>query len=109
MRYVALWPLALLMAGCVVTAERDGLPTGVTLLGSEDGYCDGPIEIEADPDLVVEGGESTTVAVEDGEVDWQCLVGDTPDEGEFDCPEGTDYVRISRDEGEAEFRLECFG
>jgi hypothetical protein len=110
MRYLASCLLALLLAGCVITSEREGLPTGATLLGSEDGYCDGPVEIEGDPDVVVDEGESTTVAVEDGDVDWQCIAADaTSDAGEFDCPDGTDYVRISRDEDESDFTLECFG
>jgi hypothetical protein len=98
------------LAGCVVTAERDGLPTGVTLLDSEDAYCDGPIEIDADPDVVIDQGESATVALDDDDnVDWECQEGSDSDDGEFDCPDGTSYVRITREEDDADFTVECFG
>jgi hypothetical protein len=102
--------LPLFLAGCVVTSEREGLPTGVTLLGSERGYCDGPLEIEGDPDVVVDEGESTTVAVDDDDdIGWECMAGDSEREGEFDCPDGTSYIRITREDDEDEFDLECFG
>jgi hypothetical protein len=101
--------LPLLLAGCVVTSERDGLPTGVTMLGSDAGYCDGPIEIDADPDVVVDDGESTTIAVDDDEIDWECTAGSPRAGGELECPDGTTHVRITREEGDEEFTLECFG
>jgi hypothetical protein len=101
--------LPLFLAGCVVTSERDTLPTGVTMLGSDAGYCDGPIEIDADPDVTVDEGESITLAVDDDEIDWQCLAGSPQAGGELECPDGTSYVRITRQEDEEEFTLECFG
>lgn len=102
--------MALLLGGCVVnTAERDGLPTGVTLLDSDEGYCDGPIEFDSDPDVVIEPGETTTLALGDGDdVEWTCL-SDMRDHDTFDCPDGTSYVRITREEDAEEFALECYG
>lgn len=103
--------LAMLVAGCVVTTpERDELPTGVTLLGSDDVYCPGAMAIEGDPDVVVDEGESSVFAVNgDDDVDWHCLSEVKPDSGDMDCPDGTDYVRVSRDGDEPEFTLECYG
>ncbi|HEX7036326.1 MAG TPA: hypothetical protein VF210_11155 [Pseudomonadales bacterium] len=100
----------LALGGCVInTAEREGLPTGVTLLETEEGYCDGPIEIDADPDVMIESGESTTIALDDGDgLDWAC-VGDSRDYDELDCPEGSAYVRITREEDAEEFSFECYG
>lgn len=109
---IAIWLLLpLFLAGCVVTtSEREGLPTGVTLLESDEGSCDGPIEIEGDPDVLIDEGESTTIAVtDDDDIDWECMAGSSPDEGEFDCPDGTSYIRITRDEDDSEFTLECYG
>ena len=107
--FALLFPFVL--AGCVVESmERDGLPTGVTLLDSDEGQCDGALEIDGDPDLSIDEGEETVVAMDDGEeLEWECLGEYDRDEGEFECPAGTSYVRVFRDEDDPEFTLECYG
>lgn len=103
--------LPALAAGCIVVDKRqtDELPTGVTLLESNQGVCSGPIEFEGEPDIVVDEGEDATLQVADDDIQWRCLSGTYPDQGEVSCPERTGYVRITRDEGDSEFTLECFG
>lgn len=111
MRGTMLCLLMLWMAGCVVaTSEREQLPTGVTLLGSDEADCDGPIQIEGDPDVQVDPGETTVVVVDDDDdIDWQCMAEAIPDAGELDCPAGTSYVRITREQDESDFTMECYG
>lgn len=112
MRVALLMLLApLMLTGCVVSnVERESLPTGVTLLDSDQGVCDGPLQIEDNPNLIVEESEDITFVVDDeDDIDWQCLTDSYPRDGEADCPDGTSYVRVSREEDEAEFTLECFG
>lgn len=98
-----------LLAGCVVSPERDALPTGVTLLGSGSGECDGAIEVGTDPEVIVASGESTTLAVDAVDLDWACEAGAPQAGGNFSCPDGTTHLRVTRDQGEEEFTLECFG
>ncbi len=101
--------LATLFATGCATTPRETLPTGATLLGSDDGSCDGPIEIEGRPDVKVGQGKTVTLAVQgDEDKDWRCL-SDSDHHGEITCPDGTDYVRIIREEGKEGFRLECYG
>lgn len=113
MKLTALCALLLpfVLAGCVVESlERDSLPTGVTLLDSDDGHCDGVLEIEGSPDLTVDAGEETVIAVDDGDdIEWECLADYEEEDGEFDCPVGTSYIRVWRDEDDPEFTMECYG
>ena len=101
--------LPVFLLGCAMTAERESLPTGVTLLGSDAGYCDGPIEIDIDPEATLDQGESVTLAVDDETLDWRCTAGSPRAGGSLECPAGTSYVRITRDVDDEEFSLECFG
>jgi hypothetical protein len=103
--------LVLLLGGCVVTTtEREGLPNGVTLLDSDQGLCSGTVEIDGHPDVRIDEGEQSVLAVDDDEdIEWQCITDLDSDEGEFECPDGTEYIRVSRDEDDSEFTLECYG
>jgi len=101
--------LPVFLLGCATTAERESLPTGVTLLGSDAGYCDGPIEVETDPDATVDLGQSVTLEVDDESLDWRCMAGSPRAGGSLECPAGTSYVRITREADDEEFSLECFG
>ncbi len=102
--------LPALAAGCIVVDKRqtDELPTGVTLLESNQGVCDGPIEFEGEPGIVVDEGEDVTIQVADEDIEWRCLSG-TPDRAEVSCPDETGYIRVTRDEDDSEFTVECFG
>lgn len=103
--------LALVQGGCVMSpVETDGLPTGVTLLGSDEGECDGPLQIEGDPDRVIEESEDATFAVNgEDDLEWECVADSFVDEGELDCPDDTSYVRVLREEDDDEFAVECYG
>jgi hypothetical protein len=100
-----------LAAGCVVVDEsrEDELPTGVTLLETEQGACSGALEFEGDSDVIFEVGEGGTFRVEDDDIEWRCLSDSSRSSGETECPDDTSYVRITRDEDDAEFTLECYG
>ncbi len=116
MRTIALTGLLSLLTffttGCVSdNVEREGLPTGATLLDSDEASCDGIVELEGNSDVAVGEGESKTFAIDDeDDMDWQCVSDSSVQKGgDLDCPDGTDYVRITRNEDEDDFRIECYG
>lgn len=109
MRTIPTMILFLLMSGCAMMgAERSELPDGVTLMETMHGSCDATIAIE--DNIEVRPGQSTVVQVDEYEdIEWACLDRRDYDEDEFDCPPGTDYLRVIREQGDDDFTVECFG
>ena len=117
-------PMALL-AGCTTLSSSVGpsamnarLPTGVTLLDSDQNECGGIVQVEdesrsPDAELVIRRGQNATFDFDDEEeddIEWSCI-GESArsDSDEIDCPTGTSHVRITRPSEGEEFLLECYG
>jgi hypothetical protein len=117
-------PVAFL-AGCALTTtgpDEDSraarLPTGVTLLESDQNECDGVVQIDEDSvqsarrsDLVIQQGQNATFEVDDDEdeIGWSCVGESDADEDTIDCPDATSHVRITRASTGDDFLLECYG
>lgn len=118
-----------LIAGCVVTSPGLGeeagnatLPSGVSLLGSDEDDCDGALQVSEDgidgegdgldDSFVVEAGENATFRLDgdDEEIEWACIGedGDT-DEERTECPDGATHVRVTRAASGSELLVECYG
>lgn len=119
-----------LLAGCAATtpglgdeAGNTSLPSGLTLLDSDESECDGTVQvgdemIEDDgeglqSELFVEPGENATFELEEGydEIEWACVGGDSS-ESEVDsmrCPSGATHVRITRATAGGDLLFECYG
>jgi hypothetical protein len=126
--WIYLSAFAALAAGCVYgsnTSESDArnarLPTGVTLLSSKRDDCAGTVAIDdsvvvggtRSGGLVVQRGENATFKVgtdvyDDVEVKWTCVGTASTERETVNCPDETQYVRITRAEGD-DFLLECYG
>jgi hypothetical protein len=117
--------LAALGAGCAVTGSDGGglgarLPTGVTLLESDRGECEGPVTLDdraldnpRRADLVIQRGQNATFEIDtdddDVEIEWTCVGSSDTDRDSVECPEETEYVRITRGATGDEFLFECYG
>jgi hypothetical protein len=124
---VGVTSFALLCAGCVISPTSGGdvrdarLPVGATLLDSDRGTCSGTVAIDESSivsasrsDLVVQRGQYATFEVEDIgeddiEIDWTCVGSSTATESSTECPDETEFVRVTRENAGNEFLLECFG
>jgi hypothetical protein len=124
---VGLTAFGLLSAGCVITPTSGGdvrdarLPIGSTLLDSDRGLCAGTVAIDESSivsasrsDLVVQRGQYATFEVDgdyddDIEIDWTCVGSTTAVEASSECPDDTEFVRVTRETTGNEFLLECFG
>jgi|GEM_PF-3626900 len=97
-----------LLAGCsMLSAERSQLPDGVTLLETKHFECTDTVVFEGDID--VDMGESTVIKLDDSDdIDVACL-GRPHGKDEFDCPPGSDYIRVIREADRDRFTVECFG
>jgi hypothetical protein len=118
-------PFALVSGCALIGAEVDEdatyaqLPTGVTLLDSEQDECDGIVQVaertalrRGSDDLVIRRGQNATfeVDLEDDDVSWSCIGESGTDErDEVDCPDATSHVRITREAEGDNFVLECYG
>jgi len=117
-----------LLHGCMTTApglgEKAGnatLPSGLTLLDSDQEQCDGTVQIgqatfEDDGDglqaeFFVEPGQNATFELEDGEEDiaWACTGGGSPEVKRMSCPRGATHVRITRATSGGDLLVECYG
>jgi hypothetical protein len=117
-------PVAFL-AGCALTTtgpDEDSraarLPTGVTLLESDQNECDGVVQIDEDSvqsaprsDLVIQQGQNATFEIDEDEdeIGWSCVGESDSDEDTVDCPDATSHVRITRASTGDDFLLECYG
>lgn len=115
-----------LLAGCATTTsglgERAGttsLPSGLTLLDSDKGECNGTVQvggesIEGDglkAEFFVEPGQNATFELERGydDIAWACVDGASPKVDELRCPRGATHVRITRASTGGELLFECYG
>jgi hypothetical protein len=122
--YLSLVAPMALVAGCALTTTTDEdsraarLPTGVTLLESDQNECDGLVQIDEDSvggsrrsDLVIQQGQNATFEVDEqeDEIGWSCVGESDSDEDTVDCPDNTSHVRITRASTGDDFLLECYG
>jgi hypothetical protein len=92
--------------------DRNGLPTGATLLRADDTACQGALLASglgrnADDVHGIRSGDQEVFSVADTSVPWACLSESTARAGVMQCPNGTTDVRISHDGNVA--RFECYG
>ncbi len=111
------------IGGCATDTARVGsepaaaqLPSGVTLLDSDRGQCNGAVEIgrqsvrgTGSADLVVREGQNATFQAADDDILWSCLNGVTAQRQRTQCPAATTYVRITRGATADNFLIECYG
>ncbi|MEX2124832.1 MAG: hypothetical protein WD795_13135 [Woeseia sp.] len=116
------------LAGCATTTPGLGdqagnttLPSGLTLLDSDESECDGTVQVGdemieddgegLDAELFVEPGENATFELEEDydEIEWACVGGDSPDVDSMRCPRGSSHVRITRATTGGELLFECYG
>jgi hypothetical protein len=109
----------------VTTTDEDArsarLPTGVTLLDSDRNECAGSVAIDETSvagarrsDLVIQRGQNAVFELdfdddEDVEIEWSCVGTASSDRETAECPDATEYVRITRASTGDEFLLECYG
>jgi len=117
-----------LLAACVATAPGLGdeagsttLPSGLTLLDSDESSCDGTVQVAnemiegGDGGLhdqhFVEPGENATFELAEryDEIEWACVDQGSPDVDSMRCPRGTSHVRITRATTGGELLFECYG
>ena len=106
-------------SGCTLMAESGddtqsaSLPTGVTLLESDNNECAGAVAIDEDS-IAGSRGENAVFEIEVAEgdavdIDWICVGVADADEETVECPDDTSHIRITRALTEDEFLLECYG
>ncbi len=110
------------------------LPTGAGLLDSNQSECDGMVQVDpdtlegtgtglddvadiddmddVDDEFVVESGQNATFELDedgDDDVGWTCVDEDgDSDSHTVNCPDGTDYVRVTRANDGDDVLFECF-
>lgn len=101
-------------------AGNTSLPSGLALLDSDKGECDGTVQVGSETianagglqdELFVEPGENATFELEEGydEVEWACVGAGSPDVDSMRCPRGSTHVRMTRATTGGELLLECYG
>lgn len=117
-----------LLVACATTTPGLGtesgtttLPSGLSLLDSEEDSCDGTVQIADEmvedryeglrAELFVEPGENATFELDEDydTIEWACSASDSTDVETTRCPEGTDYVRVTRASTGGDVLFECFG
>jgi hypothetical protein len=118
-----------LLAGCASTAPGLGseagnasLPSGLTLLDSDEAECDGTVQVAdemiedddegLEAEFYVEAGENATFELEEEseEIQWACTDDDdSPEIESMRCPEDASHVRITRATDGGELLFECYG
>lgn len=117
-----------LLAGCAATtpglgseAGNRSLPSGLTLMDSDEAECDGSVQIAEetiedegeglDDSFLVEAGENATFELEGGyeEIEWACVEDDSSDVESMRCPRDATHVRITRATDGGELLFECYG
>lgn len=120
-------PLSLL-AACAATAPGLGdeagsttLPSGLTLLDSDEGSCNGTVQVAGEMveghgaglerEFYVEPGENATFELGEryDELEWACIGSGSPDVDSMRCPRGTSHLRITRATSGGELLFECYG
>ena len=121
------WLVAALLtvcAGCASlgsgpseSARYARLPTGLTLLDSDNGRCEGTVQVReeessrGDDEVVLKPGENATFEVDDeeDEIEWSCIGGERSVSERVDCPEATSHIRILRTADRGDITTECYG
>ena len=117
-----------LLAGCATTAPGLGeeagnrsLPSGLTLLDSDEAECDGAVQVGEemiedegdglDDSFLVEAGQNATFELEVGhdEIEWACVDDDGSEVESLECPRDASHVRITRARDGGELLFECYG
>jgi hypothetical protein len=116
-----------LLAACVATAPGLGdeagsttLPSGLTLLDSDESRCDGTVQVAdetfedgggLDDRQFVEPGENATFTLSPryDEIEWACVGQGSSDVDSMRCPRGTSHVRVTRATTGGEILFECYG
>ena len=117
-----------LLASCAATtpglgyeAGNRSLPSGVTLLDSDEAECDGAVQVGEemiedegeglDDAFLVEAGENATFELEDDfeEIEWACVDDDSSEVESMRCPRDATHVRITRATDGGEMLFECYG
>jgi len=118
----------LLIAGCVTTTPGLGdesgnaiLPSGMTLLDSDEAECDGTVQVAEEMiedegeglqgEFFVEAGENATFELEEEyeSIEWACVGEDSQDTESTRCPREATHVRITRASSGDELIFECYG
>ena len=95
-------------------AGGTNLPTGLRLLGADDGPCAGPVQlvsgIRDDADrLRISPGQNVTFRVEEQDVGWACLDEQSAASDTMECPDETTHLRVTHAAGGREVLFECYG
>jgi len=117
-----------LLAACATTtpglgdeAGNRSLPSGLTLLDSDEGECDGAVQVGEemledegdglDNSFLVEAGENATFELESGheDIEWACVDDDSSEIESLECPSDASHVRITRATDGGELLFECYG
>lgn len=117
-----------LLAACAATAPGLGdeagsttLPSGLTLLDSHEGSCDGTVQVASEMiddgreglrnQYFVEPGENATFELAEryDEIEWACVGQGSAAVDSMRCPRGTSHVRITRATTGGELLFECYG
>jgi hypothetical protein len=93
------------------------LPTGVTLLGSNEEECAGIVQIDERsrsgssrrPLIAVHAGENATFRLDAPTVQWTCVIETSARGDTLECPRGSSHVRITRSSAQEDFLFECYG
>lgn len=120
--------LLYLLAACAATVPGLGddagsttLPSGLTLLDSDESRCDGTVQVASEMiddgreglrnQYFVEPGENATFELAEryDEIEWACVGQGSPDVDSMRCPRGTSHVRITRATTGGELLFECYG
>jgi hypothetical protein len=110
------------LTGCTLAsvgenADAARLPTGVTLLKSNDEKCAGTVQLDDEsrsgrsggPALLVREGENATLRVNDDIAGWTCVGDSSAQRESIECPQDTTHLRITRSAIGEDFLLECYG
>ena len=94
--------------------DRDDLPDGADLLGSDTAACDGPLMIESDEDddddvRRIPRDETRLLRVDNPNVSWVCLGENGTRSDTMECPAETTHVLIERRGDGGETTFECYG
>ena len=94
------------------------LPTGLTLLDTDTGRCEGTVQVREEQDgrddeVVLKPGENATFEIrndgDEDEIEWSCIGGERSVSEHIDCPDATSHVRILRRADRGDITTECYG
>jgi hypothetical protein len=109
--------MACSFANVGANSDAARLPTGVTLLESNEAECIGNIQIDQGSRvvrnqralIVVRAGENATFPLDDTMVRWTCVAESSARSHTFECPRESSHVRVTRSSVEEDLLFECYG